>query len=291
MASENWCECQPMSGTGSASINVAIDRNLGRNSRKATVQLIPQNLSEEDLSVILSQPIESRQIQITQAGSAEFLTADVNVIRPTKLAQVVEFTGKTNLQKIEPVIDSDWAVLESVQYSLNGSTWYDCTGVEVPDDPGKTTDFYFRVGINITENQTVTTRTASITFGEQPLATVSIVQQATDATLSLSDAEHEFNGTLEDSFELSVYSNTNWKTEKSSYQFSNGDKVVVQLSGTSGTGKAKITCKPSTSMENRELTIKFMTNDGSKSMNFLVKQTPGVFPDFNEDYNNDFLAL
>lgn len=257
MAYDSWLTPTPLSGSGNGTITNKATIHTGRVKRTTIVTVSPS-------------VGDAKTYTVNQTAAPEFITVpETASVGATATSYTV--SGQSNTSKINWTVSAAGTLSPSApsSYTANGSTA--TNNVNIPNDPGASSQFAFSGVISFTANPTISTRTGTITLtagagGSGLVKTITITQAAGASTLSINPTSATYAQAGEGKT-VKVTTNSTWTSSPS----------VAWLSASPSTGgsiNTTITAKQHTGRTNRSGTVTFsVTAGGSKSAVFNATQT------------------
>lgn len=257
MAYDSWLTPTPLSGSGNGTITNKVTTHTGRVKRTTIVTVSPS-------------VGDAKTYTVNQTAAPEFITVSGTAsVGATATSYTV--SGQSNTSKINWTVSAAGTLSPSVpsSYTANGSTV--TNNVNIPNDPGASSQFAFSGVISFTANPTISTRTGTITLtagagGSGLVKTITITQAAGASTLSINPTSATYAQAGEEKT-VRVTTNSTWTSSPS----------VAWLSASPSTGgsiNTTITAKQHTGRTNRSGTVIFsVTAGGSKTATYNATQT------------------
>lgn len=201
MAKPSWLITNPeLSGSGNGTIKNSASEHTGRVARTGEVTVTAKGLETP------------KKYQVTQTPKEEFVefTNGDNQAVGKEGGQVV-VTGKSNAKKL----NFEWVgqVLDVTipeKYTANGSEATD--DVDIPGDPGATSEYPFSITLQVPENETVEAinRTLKVETDGGLSKQIVLAQTAGDPTLDVTPTEITIPQAGTPAVDVTVTSNTSW---------------------------------------------------------------------------------
>ena len=132
----NWMNAYPAAGSGNKNVDLKAGEYKGRDARTGLV--------------VIKSGVIQRNISISQAGLAEFVTIDP-ILNVGYEAQTVTITGKSNSSKLTFTTDTGYLEINlPAQYKVNGANV--SNGSLIAGDPGALDEYSFSITVVVGEN-------------------------------------------------------------------------------------------------------------------------------------------
>ena len=225
-SSQDWCSVSPKSGSGDGSVSVRVDENTSISERTATIT-VQSEAGDQTVKVIQSGA--SPELHLNK-NDLSFMAAEGN--------DSFSITSNTSWSITS---DQTWCIVSTSSGSDNAT-----------------------VMVNVTENTSTSSRTATITVKAGDLSkTITITQAGANPTLQLNKSSMTFESS-NGSISFTITSNTSWSVT------SNQTWCKVSTSSGSDNGTITVNVSENTSTSSRTATITVKT--GGLSQTFTVTQ-------------------
>ncbi|MEA5046519.1 MAG: BACON domain-containing protein [Petrimonas sp.] len=132
----SWLNAYPIAGSGNKNVDLKAEEYKGRDARTGTVAV--------------QSGVIQRNVSISQAGLAEFVTIDP-ILNVGYEAQTVTITGKSNSSKLTFTTDTGYLEINlPAQYNVNGTNVNN--GSAIAGDPGALDEYNFSITVAVGEN-------------------------------------------------------------------------------------------------------------------------------------------
>lgn len=166
----------PKTGTGNAQIKInSVSPYTGRTDRST---LVPGKIVGKSNAVTVT---------VIEKAADEFITPDGLTINVAKDGEIINVTGKSNSKLLTFTWKTNFGILSVLSFKVNGSKRA-TSGTAIAGDPGATGEYTYDATIVVPENETITTRSATLEIkgeGASVVKTITITQALGDSYLYL----------------------------------------------------------------------------------------------------------